>query len=690
MELVYLWVEDYKNIHKQGFNFSPKFNCDFDGETLTIKDNVDENGNKQYIDDFFGHNINVTAIVGKNGSGKSSLLKLIFMLIYCKKYDYELSPPLHDNIIELISPFFNKELFLIIFHENRFKKISMKYFIKQLHKKYGNKGLLLANKETIILECNLKVLYQGNRFNTELELEQKELDFFSIHFNYMIDTLFDGQQDKWIKEIYHKADSYQTPLLLEPYKNNNDRQLIDLEIIEYLNSQNMLRFYSKFDFNNDFIDFFKPNRIDIKIRERVIGNLANMNDKDFECLTKSFGFIAYKFYEAYDSGDIFFELREQEKEKICDILEKIQELYSEKDYLSLNYLYIALKLLSSNKNLFNKDEANKIVKWSYELDNKDNLLAFKETIDLNQLINKEAPLYEVRKIQVCIDFVNSKTYKSPHFIDYINENVKIANIKDILKFIPPWIDVEWFEDNKTIKSLSSGEKTFFTFVMNLMYQVQNINDRDEYKTINLFLDETELGFHPQWHKKYLIKIVEAIKQVNKNKKKVNLLFATHSPFLLSDIPKQNIIFLDTYKEKDVEVKEGKQKIGNCRVVPHNEALSKKQTFGANIHTLLSDSFFMEDGLMGEFAKGKINEIIEFHNEVEENKKDKTKLALLKIRYEEVKSKFWDIQSIIGEDYLQQVIKNHLRDTESLLGYKEAREEEIKRLRAEADRLETLS
>ncbi len=25
MELVYLWVEDYKNIQKQGFNFSPRF-----------------------------------------------------------------------------------------------------------------------------------------------------------------------------------------------------------------------------------------------------------------------------------------------------------------------------------------------------------------------------------------------------------------------------------------------------------------------------------------------------------------------------------------------------------------------------------------------------------------------------------------------------------------------------------------
>lgn len=29
MELVYLWIEDYKNIQKQGFNFSPNFHVEF-------------------------------------------------------------------------------------------------------------------------------------------------------------------------------------------------------------------------------------------------------------------------------------------------------------------------------------------------------------------------------------------------------------------------------------------------------------------------------------------------------------------------------------------------------------------------------------------------------------------------------------------------------------------------------------
>ena len=81
MELVYLWVKEYKNIKNQGFNFSPRFNCQLKAEynkngdlknqcELTIvKDN-------KYIK-IFPKKINLTGIVGKNGVGKSSILDLL-------------------------------------------------------------------------------------------------------------------------------------------------------------------------------------------------------------------------------------------------------------------------------------------------------------------------------------------------------------------------------------------------------------------------------------------------------------------------------------------------------------------------------------------------------------------------------------------------------------------------------------
>lgn len=76
MELVYLWVEDYKNIHHQGFNFSPRFRCEYDEDTKELT--IDEN--KEYVS-IFPDNINVTAIVGENGSGKSSIFEVLSKIL---------------------------------------------------------------------------------------------------------------------------------------------------------------------------------------------------------------------------------------------------------------------------------------------------------------------------------------------------------------------------------------------------------------------------------------------------------------------------------------------------------------------------------------------------------------------------------------------------------------------------------
>jgi len=85
MELLYIWIENFKNIKKQGFYFSSEYWFDFDYNRLTWIKN--ENS---VPTDFFGEKIiNITAIIGENGAGKSALIEFIKSASNC---DFILNP----------------------------------------------------------------------------------------------------------------------------------------------------------------------------------------------------------------------------------------------------------------------------------------------------------------------------------------------------------------------------------------------------------------------------------------------------------------------------------------------------------------------------------------------------------------------------------------------------------------------
>ena len=101
-------------------------------------------------------------------------------------------------------------------------------------------------------------------------------------------------------------------------------------------------------------------------------------------------------------------------------------------------------------------------------------------------------------------------------------------------------------------------------------------------------------------------MLETLPKIFPNKQ-IQLILTSHSPFLVSDLPKENVIFLE--KEENT---------GLCKV---SKLESMKHTFGANIHTLLTDSFFMKGGLVGEFAQSKIDEVIKLLDKSKLNEKE---------------------------------------------------------------------
>ncbi|MCR1809618.1 AAA family ATPase [Sulfurospirillum sp. hDNRA2] len=148
------------------------------------------------------------------------------------------------------------------------------------------------------------------------------------------------------------------------------------------------------------------------------------------------------------------------------------------------------------------------------------------------------------------------------------------------------LEINFFDDKeRDFFQLSQGERKAFIDSLILYNEISASKKND----MLILVDEPDLSLHPEWQRRYLFNLLTLVETFKS--KKFHFIISSHSPFILSDIPKENVIFLE----------KGKQAYPNI------------ETFGANIHTLLSHSFFMKDGLMGEFAKSKINEVIDYLN-----------------------------------------------------------------------------
>jgi predicted ATPase len=499
MELVYLWVEDYKNIKKQGFNFSPKFHCEYDGETLTIDENDD------YIPNFFGENINVTAIVGKNGSGKSSLFESIIYNITSKTSKHE------------------SKMFTIFFD---------KHNSEHYYKKLGD-----------IAINNIKVK----------ELKDISNFSFTFYFNYTLDTLANSEFNS--SGFYYNSNSKgDNEILLFPNKSYGNISISD---INYLSQKNFLNYAIKYNHEFDFIKgFFVPTFYEIKSLDMEIEK----------------GMLEIKSRRPLAS------------KKEHDIEQASKYILNQ-----INYNNKCIKNNNLEEMLLNFHKNDNYIKYLDLLQKSRYDDLFYDTADCH--------LLKVRDAFQFLKFVqkqNDNEYKG-----IITERNEIKKNRELLQNLPPYVDIEFFDKNGvSFNSLSYGQKFIIRFIYDLLNQIETIRSDDKVYNINLLLDEIEQGLHPEWQRKFIKLLIDILKK--KQEFNFNIICATHSPFILSDLPKENIYFL----------KDGKKDDG-----------IKKQTFGANIHTLLSDSFFMEDGLMGEFAKSKIDKVIKILNQEKPSKED---------------------------------------------------------------------
>ena len=604
-----------------------------------------------YNDYFVGNKsnptISVSAIVGENGAGKSSVIEYYIRLINnfaaATIGEYEVNPGaqhLHfidgirgelyymidaipyklkienrnvalssyskrakmvDRPIVVYIPYntediFNNELSVNPYEENelypieayRSKKIRNRQVqnnIDELYKHFfytyvSNFSSYAYNTNDFANECN------SDRYEDLIRKSKKK--------RYTI------EQKNWLNGIFHKNDGYQTPIVLAPFRNEGN---IDINKENLLARERLLSLIiapnSEFRTINGHLNItgFKLNlkhkKYDIKYLKQNVGfsRLQQKGYKDFiesitsywsKCISKDLSnFSNRRFYNEAIGYLVYKTL-------------KISTIYPQYHKFYKNHKNIAYKI--------NHVELEELVQKLY-LDKSHITKKIRQILGyivygIYDDITNENSIIDIAKIQTKNVFSQKSSF--------------IYSIDDLVP--PPIFDVNiCLRNNETgddvqFETLSSGERQQVYSISSLLYHLSNINSvwfdtngqRVVYDHLNVILEEIELYFHPELQRTYLKRLFDGIKQVDiPNIKSLNICFVTHSPFVLSDIPARNILAL----KKDTR---------------DTEKISLS-TFGANIHEMLKNSFFLKNGSIGDYASWVIKQIIESLKNVADKK-----------------------------------------------------------------------
>lgn len=148
--------------------------------------------------------------------------------------------------------------------------------------------------------------------------------------------------------------------------------------------------------------------------------------------------------------------------------------------------------------------------------------------------------------------------------------------------------------------LSTGEYSELQIYSRLLEGISEIQKNNKNQNFILFLDESEITLHPKLEQHLIKNIIIFLNELYiQQNLKFHIIFATHSPIILSDIPKNNVIFL--------------RKDENQTKTVVTDLAKNNNTFAASIFELYKESFFIDTTTTGSFAKEIINKAIESDN-----------------------------------------------------------------------------
>lgn len=595
--------------------------------------------------------ITIMAIAGKNGSGKSTILEILYRIlnnftsaIFSKEVgdkcdEVQLTRGLYARLFfeqDGVQRFIDVADERVAYYEYDEKQ-------REIQKTYG-----LTEKE------RNEIL---NRFFYTICINYSIFAFNPKDYNAPLgeETHLDTYGGKWLDYLFHKNDGYYVPIVLTPFRNAGEMNTSNENILaeQRISTLSLLYHSQKKEFLEDYVPYRLCYKFDTKYKAN---KLQAFRQKLREELKPCIDIIIEHFVQAwqkyFDEQEIELDPAREEIElfyfayksvKICLTYPEYTELFELDDLLSKAKTYADhfqnLGSYQVHKTNGKGDEqkvvgAQDCIAWMNA--HTDNV---KKVV---YAILQDKGRHITSKIFRSLHYLRGTRYKTGTFITaegFIEH--RYETYEEVMELMPPPFfkselhyrktkDKSTKPEEITLRNLSSGERQLLYSLSYICYHIKNIasNKKDGkrvvgYHHVNLIFDEAELYYHPEFQRIFVKRLLERLAMCHINRtniRSINILIVTHSPFILSDIPESNVLYLGS-----------------------GGGYEQRRTFGANIYDLLQDSFFLTSDI-GELAHAKIDELIALYK-MKDSDERRTKFVN---KYDE----FEFVKNHLGEAYLR--------------------------------------
>lgn len=585
MQLVYFWIEKYGILENQGINFNSGFHFEMRKDNNKYILERKEEKEKKIPNNFFGKNIeNISCIIGINGSGKTTL----FTSIILQKYT------LGNNRVSRYLSIFEEDNKLYVYKNTVEKEVSIQ--IPGINYSFEN----------IFIE-DIKYVY----FNNDIQVKDfNTKNVFNISLCSKLSNTVIEKEVKQSKVVVTTGREF-----LFKYNNEIFEQLVSL-IFE---NKELLEKLPVKELKNKIEDIIKNGKIYIYLKDNIY---KIQNEKIYEKLYSLIGNI---------SDNLIDNFIDKSWKYLCSLIEK--DIDSKHMDMS---------------NFLKRDENEDISEWFLEnlkiLDEKINIYGKRNQSSMDEIkffktLNSDIMMDSYFKEVINILRQNEYQKTKDYFTVKFNSN-DLKKIKDGYK----WNEIFSMNLNRRF---SSGELAYLNLLKNIIDLKNQIILNGEPKNIIFFIEELESFMHPEWQRQ----VVNLMKFLSENISwmeniKTQYIFASHTPFIIGDIPIGNISYFSEEILEDNEQLDVSDDVLTLKKLKLKRNESK--TFGGNIYNLLKNQFLMES-CFGEFSKEKIKKVVNLLSKDENNN-------YKEIEIEKNKEEIEFLIDSIGEDLIRNKLK----------------------------------